>query len=108
MAIMAAGGHGPYNSSKSAYEAYSDILRLEVEHHEVSVSVIQPAIVKSAIHNKWGVDDDQLKLYKEVYPHVYLPGKMERRARYIRKASPTIVSSSAIYKSITDAYPHTR
>jgi len=109
---MAVGGMAPYNSSKAAFEAYSDILRQEVQPHGVSVSVIQPALVESAIHDKQHHQEgDEDPLYVEaklLYPDVYARGKVERKARYVRKASPAMVSSLAIFRSITDAYPQTR
>lgn len=41
-----------YCGSKFALEAFSDALRVEVQKHDVSVSVIEPAYVQSAIFGK--------------------------------------------------------
>lgn len=46
---LAMPGSSTYSASKFAVEAYSDALRREVAGFNISVSVIKPAYVKSAI-----------------------------------------------------------
>ncbi len=43
---------GVYSASKHAMESLSDALRQELRPLDVSVTVVQPGIVKSAIHDK--------------------------------------------------------
>lgn len=59
-----------YCGSKWALEAFSDALRVEMEGHEVSVSVVEPAYVQSAIFDKMAAKTEKVK--QDVGPQVWL------------------------------------
>jgi NAD(P)-dependent dehydrogenase (short-subunit alcohol dehydrogenase family) len=50
--LVAAPYLGPYSASKHALEAVTDALRLELRHWGISVSIIEPANVKTPIWDK--------------------------------------------------------
>lgn len=106
-----------YAASKFAMEAISDSLRREVAHMGVSVSVVEPAYVKSEIFGK--VKETKTKdspsIRKEskdatwpLYDKFRTPEKAERNKIALSKADDPIVSSVVIHHAITDSKPLTR
>ena len=72
-ALLPHKGSGAYGSSKAAVEHISDVQRLELSEWGVSVSLIEPAYVKTAIASKQTgenspvktVDLDRLQFYRQ-------------------------------------------
>mmetsp|Transcript_16988 Transcript_16988/g.27621 ORF Transcript_16988/g.27621 Transcript_16988/m.27621 type:complete len:324 (-) Transcript_16988:232-1203(-) len=102
---------GTYAATKFGVEAISDALRLELDQWGISVSIIQPAYIKTLIAAKqlgknlpWrNLTEDHYALYKDLFDsYSSKREKVERLA-----ASPT-VSSAAIIHAITSSYPKTR
>ena len=101
---------GVYAASKFAVEALADSLRRELRG-AVSVTVVQPAYVKSSIFNTGsaaslalpGVDEA-----KAAYPHLFTPARVAARDKEIAEASSTDVTDAAIEAALVDARPLTR
>lgn len=55
----------PYCASKAAFEAMSDALRLELRHYGISVSILQPGPVKTAL---WEKTENQVLDFIEKMP----------------------------------------
>lgn len=91
-----------------ALEAFSDSLRVEMLAHNVSVSVVEPAYVKSEIFGKSRNEqaEQSREVAKELYGHLFQ--KQEYLDRCIEKASPPTVTSDAILHAIKSPYPKTR
>lgn len=114
--LVAMPGSGAYSASKAALEAVSDALRLELGPQGISVSIVEPGYVKTAIAAKQMIGDDvdaasaALGLHeglKEVYAP-YLEGLDARRMAAERKADQPTVTSSAIAHALMSPYPRTR
>lgn len=124
--------HSIYVASKYAMGGFSDSLRREVAHFGVSVSVIQPAYVKSAIFATAQDAADKLDTKAVVapvavadqttpvmttaesvlhthYAHFFSEKEIKRLDTEIRNdASDPIVVSEAIDHALFAAYPKTR
>jgi NAD(P)-dependent dehydrogenase (short-subunit alcohol dehydrogenase family) len=101
---------GVYAASKFALEALSDALRRELGG-AVSVTVLEPAYVKSAIFDSSsaassaaGADDAA----RQAYPQFYKAARAAARAHEISTADDTRVTDAAIESALTDARPLTR
>lgn len=92
-----------YCSSKWALEAISDAARIELADHGVSVSVLQPAYVKSEIFGKM---EDSQEAWEGLYGHVARNKEFSRLCE--EKASEPTVTSEAILHALVDPYPKTR
>ncbi|EKU22812.1 3-hydroxybutyrate dehydrogenase [Nannochloropsis gaditana CCMP526] len=100
-----------YCASKWALEAFSDALRVEMGELGVSVSVVEPAYVTSAIFGKIATRvketaDSVSEKVMEVYGHLVQNPTYTRRC--IEKASPPTVTSDAILHALTAKHPQTR
>lgn len=91
-----------HHDSKWALEAISDAARLELAEHGVSVSVVQPAYVRSEIFGKQIEKND----FHQLYGHVLPDPDFSRQC--IEKASEPTVTSDAIMHALTSPYPRTR
>jgi NAD(P)-dependent dehydrogenase (short-subunit alcohol dehydrogenase family) len=96
-----------YSCTKFALEALSDTLRVELGHLGVSVSVIQPGYIRSAIFGKATEQHEQRvqELPEEceaLYGHFYALKKVDG---LVAKASDPVVCSRAIHHALTSAYP---
>ena len=101
-----------YSASKFAVEGFTDGLRREVESFGISVSLIEPAYVKTEIFGKSAakvkevvVDNPQMAL---VYPNHYSEKAFQKRENTLAKASDPIVTSTAMHHAITASRPNTR
>ncbi len=92
-----------YCSSKWALEAISDSARVELADHGVSVSVVQPAYVKSEI---FGKQEEKSTQFQALYGHVVPDPEFSRQC--IEKASEPSVTSDAILHALVDPHPRTR
>ena len=106
---------GIYSASKFALEGFSDSLRREMLPFGVSVSLVQPAFVKSAIHTSdASASADLIKspeIFSEMqklYGRFFTADKESARALELETADEPTVTSDAIEKALTVAYPETR
>lgn len=104
-----------YSASKFALEGFSDALRREVAQFGVSVSLIQPAYVKSAIHSSDSAASADLIKDPAAYSEMrklyerFLTDEMEDKIKKdIENASEPEVTSEAIDTALTMQYPRTR
>lgn len=104
-----------YSASKFALEGFSDALRREVAHFGISVSVIEPAFVKSPIHHK----ENTIKAYSDpsdtaeeavaaLYPALYSAEFIAKRVAGGLRGDDPIVTSTAIEHALTAKRPSTR
>ena len=101
---------GVYAASKFAVEALADALRRELRG-AVSVTVVQPAYVRSAIFGTStaaslalpGVD-----AAKAAYAHLFTPARKAAREKEIADAAGTDVTDAAIEAALVDSRPLTR
>jgi len=104
-----------YSASKFALEGFSDSLRREVAHFGISVSVIEPAFVKSPIHHK----ENTVKAYSDpsdtaeeavaaLYPALYSEEFIAKRVSGGLRGDDPIVTSEAIEHALTARRPSTR
>lgn len=104
-----------YSASKFAMEGWSDGLRREVRGFNVSVSIVQPAYVKSAIFDKTikmneqiMADDSVRSEITNMYPNLYSEQARLKRANGVAGADHPSVTSDAIYDAIHSKRPLTR
>lgn len=97
---------GIYSASKFALEGLSDALRREVAHLGISVSIIEPAYVKSAIR-RWA---NPAEGSPEEDPYTVFKSKAstETAQKLFDQASDPIVTSTAIRHAIRSPNPKTR
>jgi NAD(P)-dependent dehydrogenase (short-subunit alcohol dehydrogenase family) len=103
---------GVYSSTKFAMEAFSDALRMELIPWKISVSVVEPGYVKSAIAASGaarvkGLSSEE-KRAQELYPHLYPPGWYEKNEHHIATGAEPTVTTEAIVDALTNPYPSTR
>ena len=101
---------GVYAASKFAVEALADALRREVRG-AVSVTVVQPAYVKSAIFGTSTAASLALPgaaEAKAAYPHLFTPARAAARDKEIADAAGTEVTDAAIEAALVDARPLAR
>jgi NAD(P)-dependent dehydrogenase (short-subunit alcohol dehydrogenase family) len=114
-----------YGASKYAMEGLSDALRREVQPFGVSVSVVEPGSVRSAIQGKFTLENDvnllsasgmrqeiveknKFDTVAETYPHIYNEKVRRKLKARTSQAEPTTVTTKAIVESITSSKPKTR
>lgn len=98
-----------YCSSKHALESLSDGLRMELDKYNVSVSVVQPGAVKSAIFDK-SLEASKAKLAEdprelEVYGHMI---NDKNNDSIMEKADTPECTTRAIRHALMAKYPKTR
>jgi NAD(P)-dependent dehydrogenase (short-subunit alcohol dehydrogenase family) len=102
---------GVYAASKFAVEALSDSLRRELQHHNVSVSVIEPGYVRTQLiassrkssQEQYNQQEAQLLA---LYPAVGNPAEME--VMMSTQPGPEVTTTPAIVLALTAAHPKTR
>ena len=102
-------GQATYAGTKHALEAFSDSLRLELLPVDISVSLIKPGYVKSAIGNKIAdslASNQGLKGHEQ-YASL-LQSEVTRLDTAFRLAPRPQVTTAAIVDAITSAYRKTR
>ncbi len=100
-----------YSGTKFGLEGITDSLRLELQRFGVSVSIIRPAYVKTAITRKQVGENssfrklpaDDYKLYASIFDKF----DAKRKRMGARAASPR-VTTDAICHALTAKYPETR
>jgi NAD(P)-dependent dehydrogenase (short-subunit alcohol dehydrogenase family) len=96
-------GSGPYDSSKFAVEAITDVLRMELQAFGISVSVIEPGAVATPIWEKTLRDADDLS--RQVAPERYAlySGLMATVREEARESARTAVPVAAVVKAVEHA-----
>jgi short-subunit dehydrogenase len=102
---------GIYAASKFAVEALSDSLRRELQHHGVSVSVIQPGYVRTQIisssrKNSQEQFEEQQADLLALYPTAAKRAGMEKMMS--EQPGPEVTTTPAIVHALTAAHPKTR
>lgn len=109
--------HGVYAASKHALEALSDAIRRETAHFGISVSVIEPSYVKTAIQDNMAAaskevvsqtDVEQQMTTPALYGRFYTKEVEAKFQKELEAADGPDVTSAAIEKALTSAYPQTR
>jgi len=103
---------GVYASTKFSMEAFSDVLRMELIPWNISVSVVEPGYIKSAIATSGvarvkGLTAEE-KRAQELYPHLYPPKWQEKNEHNIITGAEPSVTTEAIVDALTNPYPATR
>eukprot|EP00939_MAST-03C_sp_MAST-3C-sp1_P001085 g1085.t1 len=102
---------GTYASSKHALEALNDAFRMELGHWGISVSIVQPAYVKTRIAEKQTGKNAQFKRLppkqRDLYAHIF-DAFETRRLRAEARADLPDVTTAAITHAIKSKYPRTR
>lgn len=113
--VVSAPKNGVYSASKFALESISDALRNELNQFGISVSVIQPAYVKTTIaatttasSKKMFADDSVKQEMLSLYAPFYSPKAQAKQAMEIELASEPIVVTVAIEDALVSATPKTR
>jgi NAD(P)-dependent dehydrogenase (short-subunit alcohol dehydrogenase family) len=103
---------GAYCASKHAFEALSDVLRLELAGpFGVSVSVVEPAYVRTEIFGKIQQEIETLlspELRSLYGPFFYREDQAARKKAQIAKGDSPVVTSTAIEHALFADYPKTR
>ena len=106
-----------YAASKHAMESVSDALRREVAHMGISVSLIEPAYVQSAIFGKVreaaeptssSIREEDKDISWNYYDKFRTPEKRAKTAKALTKADDPIVTSTVVHHAITDPKPKPR
>lgn len=102
-----------YASSKFAIEGFADGLRRELDEFGISVSLIEPGLVKSAIFQT-SIDasndaiGDHMDVMKSIYSHLYQNSVRDVKLQQISKASDPSVTSEAIEHALMAKFPKSR
>ncbi len=106
---------GIYSASKFAIEGLSDALRRELAHFGISVSLIQPAFVKTTIAATTEAASEDLVRDPEVhgrmtslYSKFHSSANAAKVASILKRADTTEVTSAAIEHALMSQYPQTR
>lgn len=102
-----------YSSSKHALEALSDSLRRELAHFNISISLIEPAFVKTEIFDRSQSAGEEIlsSNYEQMislYGKFYTQSKKDSYKHQISIAPDATITSEAILHSITSPTPFTR
>jgi len=104
-------GYNAYAASKHAVGSAMDTLRKEVHEFGISVSVLEPAYVKSDIIAKSKKQIHERTVTPkmlELYPNMYGSTAIKTADMLESSASPTSVTTNDIVHALTDPYPSTR
>lgn len=100
---------GVYSASKFALEALSDTLRRELAVHNVSVSVVEPGYVKTAIiQTSLKSIQTQSAEILALYPSAAVSKRQGMAEMMDRMPGPEVTTTPAIVHALTSAYPKTR
>jgi NAD(P)-dependent dehydrogenase (short-subunit alcohol dehydrogenase family) len=101
-----------YSGAKHAQEAFGDALRKEVEHHGVSVSLIEPGFLRTKLIDKVERDErDFLQADGEemkTYPNLYNEAKMKVAIAMLSMVGEIEETCEAIADAMFGKFPKTR
>lgn len=105
-----------YCASKRALEGYTDALRQEVQNLGVSVSIIEPAYVKSNLIGKVQeimsqVTPEEAKKNAEIenlYHHLFTPEKKQKKLKTLTSGDSPQVTTDVIAHSVMSKNPKSR
>ena len=107
-----------YCASKRALEGYTDSLRQELRHFDISVSMLEPAYVQTDLLGKAQAlkapsDMTQQELETKgkaeaLYPQFFSAQHREKKVRTMKSGDSPQVTSDAITHALTSPYPKTR
>eukprot|EP00051_Salpingoeca_urceolata_P025777 m.467531 g.467531 ORF g.467531 m.467531 type:complete len:322 (-) comp20364_c1_seq3:69-1034(-) len=109
--VMAGAGYQPYSATKFAMESFSDSLRRELVPFGVSVTLIDPACVRSAIFDAFvGSQDLTLTAEQESSPYRDLLLKYKRDGLICRDTAEDAADTTSvkIVEAITSPQPASR
>ncbi|KAK3250817.1 hypothetical protein CYMTET_39821 [Cymbomonas tetramitiformis] len=111
--LISSDNGNPYSATKFALEALSEALRYEVAHFGISVSVINPAYVETAISKKsTALKDKSRTTYTSeqltLYNHVIGEKRVNRSHAIASKGDSPEVTTTAITDAICSPYPQVR
>ena len=101
-------GMGIYSSSKFALEAMSDALRRELIDYNIAISLVQPGLVISSIHEKVVNHEKGVSNKANIYPRLYSEQSQKMDELSLQLASTTECTNEAIRDAIMNKYPKTR
>ena len=102
---------GPYAASKHALEAFADVLRVELAPWDISVSIVEPASVKTAIWTKGAAQADVMRAEISREADELYAERIERFRAVALKRGPGIdadVVAKAVEHALTASRPKAR
>ena len=108
--VLATALSGPYAASKHAVEAMSDALRVEVRGQGIGVSIIEPGVIATEIHDKNRArSDTALENLPQRGREIYGPALAKFHASSeSQTAFPPAEVSKAIHHALTSRKPKSR
>jgi len=111
--LVAQKGSAAYSGSKFALEATADALRLELAPWQISVSIVEPGFVRTAIAQKQTGESAGAAARSAAHPSAplyaaWVEAADARRLRMEEKAAAPFVVSSAIAHALAAPRPRTR
>jgi hypothetical protein len=109
--LVSAQGMGPYNGSKHFVETITDSYRYELKEANISVSIIEPGMVRTPMFEKDTATQDLMKtlspeLLKVYEPHLLM--RTKNKEKTFEHAPGPEVTTEAIKHAMFDSYPKTR
>lgn len=112
LGILGQPGLSFYSASKFAVRGYAESLRLEMQMHGVSVSLIEPGYIRTKIIEKTlesvNQNTSENEQLEKDYPRLYSDVTIELRKQEMEYSSDTTVSSKAITHAMMSSRPLTR
>jgi NAD(P)-dependent dehydrogenase (short-subunit alcohol dehydrogenase family) len=107
-----------YCASKRALEGFTDSLRQEVKHFGISVSLVEPAYVKTdllgktqAVRTESELSAEELKrrtATTELYPYFFSKKFRDKKLKIMTHGDSPQVTTDAIFDALASTYPKTR
>ena len=102
-----------YAGTKFALAAFSDSLRQEVEDQNISVSLLQPAYIQSAIldnymHERTENEGNKLSPIEALYPTYFHPDRTATMELVSAMGGSPLETSRAMEDALTSPFPFTR
>lgn len=107
-----------YCASKRALEGFTDSLRQELRHFDISVSMLEPAYVQTDLLGKAQAlkDDSDMSAEEkkrrdrseELYPHYFSAKHKAKKLKTMKSGDSPQVTTDAIADALTSPYPKTR
>ncbi|CAE7411400.1 BDH1 [Symbiodinium natans] len=106
-------GYTSYAGSKNALESINDVMRLELARYNISVSLLKPGMVHSALHEKISGENAAWRRAKDLegfreHWGEWAEGFEERRRNREAHADGAEVTTEAIRHALRSEHPETR